>query len=148
MYAAMDVRELCKGISDTFVPRCCHANAFPLAPETRVTSGACRDFILAFQCESCKGISNIKTHKSVRLNVLDLDDDDDDAEPPPLGKGRRKSAKRKRSQTNGRPEFVVREVLACLLAGHNYSEYETQNIARGVHGLQRARAAANFGCVA
>eukprot|EP00967_Tisochrysis_lutea_P156814 scaffold316842_cov30-Tisochrysis_lutea.AAC.2 len=71
---SMGVRSVCTGIADAdaFVTRCCHADALPLTPQTRMTTGVCKNFILPFECSRCKVIIDIKTNEGVRLNVLDL----------------------------------------------------------------------------
>ena len=125
----MDVRMVCRDIAAGFLTRCCRADAVPLAPETRVTKGVSGNFLLAFRCEECSAVINVRTNATARLKIADYDSGDEDEEPLAEA-GRRKGKKRKR--TNARPEFIVREVLACVLSGRNYAEYETESIVRGM----------------
>jgi len=129
LYAAMDVRMICADIAAGFLSRCCQANVIPLAPETRVSTGVASNFLLAFRCDACGTVTNVRTNSTVRLALNDGDDEEEAAEPLDPEEGRRK---KKRKHTNSRPEYIVREVIACLLSGRNYAEYETESITRGM----------------
>ena len=68
------------------------------------------------------------------LNLADHNSDCSDGESTQisLGDGTKSKNRSKRSRTNARPEYVVREVLACLLSGRGYSEYVTESIVRNM----------------
>ena len=105
-----------EGFANVAKSDCCHANLVPLQVGRVKGSNA---YNLHFECESCSLTYKVNTLKRVRLQKDPLDEPDDPGDDG--GGGSRK--KKRRKLTNGRPEDVVRTIVAMLLAGNNYREY-------------------------